>query len=350
MAKRHRAAVDVDLVGIDVEQLDRVQRDRAERLVDLDHVHVVERQARLFERRSGRTRRGAHQIGVVVGDVAARRAPPPVACARAQPPSRSSASTMAAPPSFTLGAFPAVVAPSLVNTGGSFASCSAEVSRRGPSSMLDHRLALAARDRDRHDLLAQLARVDGRHRPLVAAQRPRVLRLPADPDLGADVGVLSRHDLAVEGAGEPVVGHRVDQHAVAHRVPEPRLGHQVRRVGHALHATREHNLVLPRPDVDVSHRGRAHARGTHLVDRLRTGRLGQPYARRHLARRDLAGTRLQHLAHHHVVDLVGRHARTLQRGRGRMRAQLRPGQRCQPPAEAAERGAGRTDDDGSCHT
>src|SRR6476661_3870420 len=53
-------------------------------------------------------------------------------CAAAQ---SSEASTSAAAPSFTPGAFPAVVAPSLLNTGFSAASRSAEVSRRGPSSV-----------------------------------------------------------------------------------------------------------------------------------------------------------------------------------------------------------------------
>jgi hypothetical protein len=47
----------------------------------------------------------------------------------------SDARTSAAAPSFTPGAFPAVVEPSETNTGRSEASFSIEVSRRGPSSV-----------------------------------------------------------------------------------------------------------------------------------------------------------------------------------------------------------------------
>ena len=43
MADRDGAAVDVDLVGVDAELLGRGQRDRGERLVDLDDVELVDR-------------------------------------------------------------------------------------------------------------------------------------------------------------------------------------------------------------------------------------------------------------------------------------------------------------------
>ena len=72
--QRDRAALDVDLLGVGVEQRDRVQHDRAERLVDLEQVDVGRR---LSPARSSACRAlpggRAHQVGVVVGDVAVAR-------------------------------------------------------------------------------------------------------------------------------------------------------------------------------------------------------------------------------------------------------------------------------------
>ena len=45
MAHRDRAAVDVDLVGVEVERLPEAQHDGGEGLVDLEEVDVVERHA-----------------------------------------------------------------------------------------------------------------------------------------------------------------------------------------------------------------------------------------------------------------------------------------------------------------
>src|SRR5882762_4958826 len=44
MANRHGPAIDVDLVLVDAEHADRVQRDRGERLVDLPQVDVIDAQ------------------------------------------------------------------------------------------------------------------------------------------------------------------------------------------------------------------------------------------------------------------------------------------------------------------
>ena len=57
-----------------------------------------------------------------------------------------------------------------------------------------------------------------------------------------------------------------------------------------------------------------------------------------------AHARLQHLAHHHVADVLGRHRRPLQRGSRRVDAELGPAQRREAAAKAAEGGARRTQD------
>ncbi len=69
MAERDGAAVDVDLVLVDPEHADRVQRDRSERLVDLPQVDVLGLQAGLLERDLGGVRRRAREVGEVVGDL-----------------------------------------------------------------------------------------------------------------------------------------------------------------------------------------------------------------------------------------------------------------------------------------
>jgi len=49
MTERDGAAIDVDALGIDAERLDDGERLRGEGLVELDHVDLVEREARDFE-------------------------------------------------------------------------------------------------------------------------------------------------------------------------------------------------------------------------------------------------------------------------------------------------------------
>src|SRR4051812_43231464 len=61
------AAVHVDLRLVDSQHPHRVQGDRGERLVDLEQVDVVDREARLLERGPRGVRGGAREVGEVVG-------------------------------------------------------------------------------------------------------------------------------------------------------------------------------------------------------------------------------------------------------------------------------------------
>ena len=189
-----------------------------------------------------------------------------------------------------------------------------------------------------------MARVLRRDRALVAAKRPGVLILPRAADLGRDDRVLLGHDAGREGGGEAVAGHVVDQHTVAHRVAEAGLLQQVGRVGHALHASHQDDVVLAGSDQQVTVGRRPHARRTDLVDRVGAdaGRASHPG--RDLARRDHADARLEHLAHHDVADIVRRHLGAPQRATGGMDAELRAGERCKAAAEPAEGGARGTQD------
>jgi hypothetical protein len=113
---------------------------------------------------------------------------------------------------------------------------------------LDDRLALAALDGDRDDLLGQAALVGGRDRALVGAQRPAVEVEPRQLQLVAHLGGLDEHLLAGERVREPVVDHRVERLHVAHAVAEAGARQQVRRLRHRLHAAADADLDVARAD------------------------------------------------------------------------------------------------------
>src|SRR5438445_219652 len=73
---------------------------------------------------------------------------------------------------------------------------------------------------------------------------------------------LLHHVALVEGRGEPVGDHRVDEDAVAEAVAEAGLPEEVRSVRHRLHPTRDDHVVVAGAnhlvgDLDSADRGRA---------------------------------------------------------------------------------------------
>src|SRR3954452_8049258 len=67
MTERDRPTVHVHLRLVDAEHSHGIERDRGERLVDLEEVDVVHRQPGLLERRLGRIRGRARGVGEVIG-------------------------------------------------------------------------------------------------------------------------------------------------------------------------------------------------------------------------------------------------------------------------------------------
>ena len=242
--------------------------------------------------------------------------------------------------------------PSLPTRPGSFASAL----QRGlaPRALvdLDDRGVvglLLVGDRDGHDLLGHAPVVDRLQRQLVRAQRPAVEVRAGHLQLVADLGGLDEHLLARERVGEPVVDHRVEDLGVAHAVAEAALGHQVGGLGHRLHAAAHADLHIAGADRLVEQHARPQPRRADLVDRLRGDLLGDARLDLGLARGDLALARLQHLADDHVIDLLGLHLGALERRRDRQSAELGGGQRREPAAHLADRGAGRAEDHGVGH-
>ena len=206
---------------------------------------------------------------------------------------------------------------------------------------LDDGVALAALDRHGDHLLGQPAVVGRGDHALVRAQRPAVHVGARHLELVADLGRLDEHLLAGERVREPVVDHRVERLHVAHAGAEARLREHVGRLRHRLHPARDGDLDVAGADRGVEHAGGAHARGADLVDRLRGDLLRDAGVDLRLARGDLAGAGLQHLAHHDVLHLLGRHAGALERGPDGDAAQLGGLRGMRVRRRACRRGCGR---------
>jgi hypothetical protein len=151
---------------------------------------------------------------------------------------------------------------------------------------------------------------------LVAAQRPLVEVRAGHLELVADLGGLLVHLLARERVAQAVLDHRVERLDVAHAEAEARLGQQVGRVAHRLHAARDRRCRGRRRG---SRRRSMPRRGclrqqTLLIVSDETsfgdaGRRSGPWRDGNLT---LAG--LDHRAHHDVLDLLGLDRGALERG------------------------------------
>ena len=212
------------------------------------------------------------------------------------------------------------------------------------------RVTLALGHLHRDDLLGQAAVLDRRRGLLVAGRREGVLALARDAGLLVVLLGGEAHGDVVEGVGQAVEHHGVDQGAVAEAVAGARTGQQVGRLGHRLHAARHHDVGVAGADHLVGQVDRVEPGEAHLVDGV--GRDGHGDAGLHgrLAGRDLALAGEDHLPHQHVVDLVGRHPGTRQRLRDGEAPEVHgrePGQRAR---QLPDRGTSPCHDDGLSHS
>ena len=321
MPEGDRAAVDVDAILVDAEHPHRVQGHRGERLVDLEEVDVVDAEPRLLERELGGLGRSAREVSEVVRDSGLRED-------RGEPLAIIGLCPLLGGQHERSGAV--VDAGGVARGVGSALGDRLELGQRlerrlGARALvaLDGRLALLGGHRHGGDLLREPALVGGLHGELMAAQREAIQIGAGHLELLGDLRRLRGHHLAREGVGEAVVGHRVNRVDVAHAEAEARLGQQIGRPRHRLHAARDGELEVACAHSLVDQADGPQARGTDLVDRLGGDLLGNPRLDLGLPGRDLALTRLQHLAHHHVLDLVGLDLGALERGLDRRRRRAR---------------------------
>ena len=134
--------------------------------------------------------------------------------------------------------------------------------------------------------------------------------------------------------------------AMAHAVAATGAVQQIRRVGHAFHAARDHDAVGAGRDQVMGQHRRLHARSAHLVDGGAADRFGNAGAERRLTGRRLAQPGRQHAAHDDFLDRVRGEAGPLDGGANRGGAQFRRGRGGKVALEAAHGGAdGRNDND-----
>ena len=207
------------------------------------------------------------------------------------------ATSSAAAPSFSGLELPAVTVPPSWKTGGSFASRSIEVSRRGPSSASTTVSPFLPGHRDRDELVVEAPGVLGGDRLLVAVEREAVLALARDVvgggdllgalDVGRDLEALGRQVLGGHpqrvGVAEllhPRVRHppserRVEDLAVAGRLPLLGLRHHPRRPAHRLDPAGDVGAGLAEHHGPRRRRDRLEPRPAEPVDGRAGHRLGQ---------------------------------------------------------------------------
>ena len=250
MPERDRAAVDVDLLGIQAELVDARDRLAGERLVELDEVEVVDAEPGPRERLAG-GRHGpeAHDRRVDAGD-GGRHDPRHRPEARVARPLASTSEDRRR----------AVVDPGAVARGHGAALAERRpelaraprwsVSARGCSSRSTTiGVALLLRDRDRDDLVVEPAGLDAATaRCCDASANASCARAIDRPALGDVLGglahrvrVVHRRQLRID---EPPAERRVLELARAAIARGLGLGHHVRRAGHRLDAAGDEHVAV----------------------------------------------------------------------------------------------------------
>ena len=182
-----------------------------------------------------------------------------------------------------------------------------------------HHVALAARDGDGHRFPGKAAVFIGGAGSARGLQGVGVLRFAGEVILAGAVFGKQTHRLAAAvghlavGVFQAVVGHVVQQRAVAIAVAGAPLGDQVRGIGHALHAAGHHHVLAAGLDQVMGQHHGLHAGSAYLVERGGTGGWRKPRLQRGLPGRCLALAGGQHAAHQHFLHLVGGDAGALDR-------------------------------------
>ncbi len=183
----------------------------------------------------------------------------------------------------------------------------------GPHALvnLEAGLSLRAFDGDWHDLVLEGSRLDGVEGLHVALVGELVCLLAGDAVLLRDDLPRDAHVEVVEGVPEGVVKHGILDLFVAVTVPPAGLHQQVGRAAHALHPACDDDLLVARPDGIGGQGHRLEARGTDLVDSHRPHLGGDPCSDGGLTGGSLSNTRLYHVAHDDLFDLVRLHVSSL---------------------------------------
>jgi hypothetical protein len=212
-------------------------------------------------------------------------------------------------------------------------------------------VALAAGHGDRRDFPGEAAIGVGLLGARGGGDGIGVLRLAGElVGASAILGEGTHQATPVVSVFEAVEEHVVLDLAVAEPEAAARLGQEVGRIGHRLHAAGDHHVDTAGQQHVMGVHRRAHAGTAHLVHRGAAGRQRQAGTEAGLARRSLSLAGGQHAAHDDFVDLLGLEAGALDGGLDGDAAELRAAQGREVALKAAHGGAGGGyDDDGVGH-
>ena len=206
-------------------------------------------------------------------------------------------------------------------------------------------LTRAALDRHRRDFTGKRARLGGGLCPLNTGHGEFVLGATRKAVFGGAVLAKGAHGAAsLVGVFQAVKHHVVEDLAVADTNAAAALGQQVRRVGHAFHATGHHHVVAAHQQHVMRHHGGFHARAAHLGQGHRARAFGQAALERGLPRRCLALTGHQAVAEQDLGHEIRRDIGAFHGGLDRGAAQVVCGQRGKVALEAAHGSARGTND------
>jgi hypothetical protein len=214
---------------------------------------------------------------------------------------------------------------------------------------IDHHVALAGRDRDRHDLVLEAAGLLGRLGLVLGGHREAVLLLPGDLPFLGDVLGGRAHVVAVEGVPQAVLDHRVDELHVAHLGAAAHMG----RVGgerHRFLAARHDDAGIAVGDLLHRDRDGAQPRAADLVEAPGGLVVRDPRVDRRLPGRVLPLRGGEDLAEDDLVHLGGVDLGALERRLDGDRAEIVGGGVGEAAVERADGGAGRADDDDVIHS
>ena len=191
----------------------------------------------------------------------------------------------------------------------------------------DQALLFTHRDLHRHDLGAEAAILDRllrtgqrRHRKIILSLAAKTMGLCAIFSKGA-------HQAAsIVSVLETIEEHVIEHPTVAHAISAACPVQQIRRVGHALHTTRNDHLGTPGQQLIMGQNGCLHARAAHFVQRGAARILVQPGAQSGLTRRCLAQPGRQHATKQHLIHIARRNTRALNRRTDDCGTKLRRGQ------------------------
>ena len=344
MAERDRAAVDVDLGGIDPKLAHHGDGLRGEGFVQLEQIDVFHLQTGAIQHLADRRHR-SHPHDCRIDTCRRVRQHPRQRL-------RSDAVSFLArrhhhgrgaviDPGGVAGRDRAVFLESGFQRRQFFDGC-------GPRVLVgvdDNRISLFLRHGDRHDFVSKLPINDRPHGAPLALGGKRVLIAARHGVAACNRFCSHAHVTRANRAHEPLVEHRIDHVGVAHPVAPPRAHQQVRRVGHRLGTASDDGVDIADTNrLDGVHH-RLQSGSADAVHCFARNVDGQPGLERRLSSHVHPSSCLKDTSHDYVADIRRLHSGTHDRFANDHGREIGSGNARQRAAEGSNRRAARAEDD-----